>query len=280
MKKGWKIFAIVCGSIATLGIILCCVAFALGFGWRDVQIGNGGSWDNWWRNNSEYADRSDNNSNRNNGQGTADFNNIQELEIEVTRLTVNVEKYDGTTVKVEPQDVEENLNLQYYEDNGTLKVETRTTLHGLGESDNGVVTIYIPQDLKFTEVSVDVGDGSFNSDGIIAGSLDVEVGAGQAIVTNFTANELNAQCGAGKIELSGIANGDADIEVGVGSITYETSGTEKDYNYDIQCDIGNVKVGAESYSGLGTEKKVVNGAPKEMDISCGVGEIIVTFSAL
>ncbi len=69
-----------------------------------------------------------------------------------------------------------------------------------------------------------------------------------------------------------------DMKLGAGRITAELVGDESDYNYDVECGIGEIEIGGNSYGGLGRDTHIENpGAERELDIECGVGQIIIEF---
>ena len=71
----------------------------------------------------------------------------------------------------------------------------------------------------------------------------------------------------------------ADIQCGVGSIVYTASGHEEEYNYEIECGIGEVLCGDSSYSGLGKNRHIDNNADKDISIEGGVGSVIIDFAS-
>ena len=68
-----------------------------------------------------------------------------------------------------------------------------------------------------------------------------------------------------------------EIECGVGEVEFTAYGHETDYNYDIDCAVGEVVCGGSDYSGIGGHRQIDNRADKDMDISTGVGSVIVEF---
>ena len=47
----------------------------------------------------------------------------------------------------------------------------------------------------------------------------------------------------------------------------------------MECGVGNLDVGSDSYSGLGREKSISNkGADRKLNLECGMGNISVDFS--
>ena len=68
-------------------------------------------------------------------------------------------------------------------------------------------------------------------------------------------------------------------ECGLGELDLTLTGTQEDYNYDLECGVGNLDVGSDSYSGLGREKSISNkGADRKLNLECGMGNISVDFS--
>ena len=89
--------------------------------------------------------------------------------------------------------------------------------------------------------------------------MEMEVGAGEATVSNLEATNL-------------------DIEAGLGQVTVEVCGAQIDYNYNVECGMGNVVVGDHSYGGVGAEHHGNNhSAGKIINIECGMGEVVVKF---
>ena len=89
--------------------------------------------------------------------------------------------------------------------------------------------------------------------------VDLEVGAGQAIIKELMVESL-------------------DVEVGAGQVEIELAGFEKDYSYDVNCGIGNVVIGDTSLGGFGANSSVdQDGAKGKINVECGVGEVIIRF---
>lgn len=122
-----------------------------------------------------------------------------------------------------------------------------------------------------------MGAGSLEVYEIYARDFSVEIGAGEVVINKFQADEAEFECGAGSITASGDVRSLADIHCGVGSIAYTASGREEEYNYDIECGVGEVICGDNSYSGLGKDRHIDNNADKDISIEGGVGSVIIDF---
>ena len=105
----------------------------------------------------------------------------------------------------------------------------------------------------------------------------MEVGTGSAIVDWFTADELDLEVGLGTIDASGDTKQQADLECGVGVLAYTAAGKEADFNYRLECGVGELNLGENSYSGLSVEQNIDNKAQKTMNIACDVGSMDIYF---
>ena len=90
------------------------------------------------------------------------------------------------------------------------------------------------------------------------GEVKIEVGAGNCSIEGDVSEELKADCA-------------------MGNITLKLEGKETDYDYELECVSGNLKVGETEYSGLAKETKVDNDADRELDLQCVMGNIEVEF---
>ena len=109
-------------------------------------------------------------------------------------------------------------------------------------------------------------------------NVDMEIGAGQAEINDLCAESLDIEVGAGQAELMNLDVQYFSATAGAGQITAELVGNEEDYNYDVECGIGEIKIGKNSYGGFGRDTHIENPeAKREMDIECGVGQIAIEF---
>lgn len=260
MKKFTKIAIIL--VVVFMGIGLFCVigSFAMGLTWNsfsnmvkegkfsfDVEdVGNVGIKSN--------TDQSQNI--LDNNQATEIKEKYNSLDIEFGYGTLEISYGDVKQVQIEQEDVKK---YKCYVDEGTLHIEGNLKASiGIGNQD-GKIVIVIPNDMVFDEVDFEIGAGQADVSGLKANQMDIEVGAGQMNITNLDVKELNAETGTGKLYA-------------------ELVGKQTDYNYDLECGIGQLKVGNSTYSGLGTEQNISNpGAERFMDVECGIGEIEIKF---
>lgn len=266
MKTGWKIFWIVCGSAIAIGFVCCAIALGLGVTLDAIHgrfpdgfgyVGNGSM------KKAEDIHES--------------FKGITEIDAELSAGEVSVCATDEDEVRVETRNLSQRLGFKCYVEGNELKLRTNKKLYRLNNLGRGTIKVYIPKEMKFDEVSFDMGAGTLTIDAIYADSFSVNVGAGEVEIAHFWANEGALECGAGTIDAKGDVTSDLEISCGVGEVEFTVYGQEADYNYDIDCAVGEVVCGNSDYSGIGGHRQIDNGADKDMDISTGVGSVTVKF---
>ena len=147
------------------------------------------------------------------------------------------------------------------------------------DTSDASLSIILPQDVKLEEVYLEVGASKANLSDIMTEKFTFIVGAGQANMSNVSVSKFDLEVGAGEVVARNLSVQDLDIEVGVGEVDIEIEGTKTDYNYEIDCGIGEVIVGDRSFVGTGSEKSITNmGAMHHMDIECGIGKVNVHFT--
>lgn len=155
------------------------------------------------------------------------------------------------------------------------------------------VIIHLPSNQYFEKFYLDAGAGKIDIATLHANEIDLELGAGQVVIDNITADkEININGGAGEFIIkSGILNNldfdmgvghssieaqllnETDIDAGVGELNIKVLGDEKEYEVDIEKGVGNVDLNGKS---IGSSTKIGNGSNK-LEIDGGVGRITIDF---
>ena len=63
----------------------------------------------------------------------------------------------------------------------------------------------------------------------------------------------------------------------MGYVALYLMGNEDDFNYQLEGAMGNIDIGGMSFSGFGQEKKIDNGASKNIEVECSMGNISILF---
>ena len=205
---------------------------------------------------------------------------VYQLKYQPTKLDIEL-KYDelileeGDSFCVRVYD-DSGKNVTVKESSDTLKVRSTKKL-----SKTRKVCISYPEDVKLQELEIEMGAGTvyLNRD-IETEKLSVEMGAGEFDSKNpVTAKEADLEIGTGSMTFADLSAKKISGECGLGELDLTMTGTQEDYNYDLECGVGNLDVGSDSYSGLGREKSISNtGADRKLDLECGMGNVSVDFS--
>lgn len=267
MRKGWKIFWIVCGIVMVIGLVCCAVAWGMGVttGMLHDRFPYGIGWID------DEDDGRDAENIHESFKGTAG------IDMELSAGNVRFVTGEGSEIRVETEGLSQRLGFRCYQEGKELKLSSKRKFNHIGNIGRGTITVYIPKEMTFEEVSLNMGAGTLSIESIYARDLTVEVGAGEVTIEQFQADEAQFECGAGTISAKGDIRSQADLHCGVGSIVYTAAGREEEYNYDIECGVGEIVCGDSSYSGLGKDRSIDNDADKEINIEGGVGSVIVEF---
>ena len=186
---------------------------------------------------------------------------------------------------------------QCYVENGVLYLKAvNANMINIGGLNEKRIILSIPKDQFFEEVELELGAGQTILDNLRAEEISLEVGAGQIIGRNIQVGELGISVGAGQVELPGMNVDVLDVEIGMGELVGSGSiqksaslecsmgnleltltGREQDFNYELEVAAGNLTLGRNSYSGLARERNIQNGADKNMEIECSMGNITILF---
>ena len=131
--------------------------------------------------------------------------------------------------------------------------------------------------LSAKTMDVAIGAGKADIEKLVAEKVTFEVGAGTLQLNDFTVGEVIAEVGMGNLTAGGSIAENAEIDCGMGNVILDLKGKETDYNYNIECAMGNVKVGENKMSNLAAERSVDNGSERELDVECAMGNITIDF---
>ena len=175
-----------------------------------------------------------------------------DIEFEAGSLSIYYDDVDEIEIHQEGSN-----NLSCRMDGNTLKIKSKQ--NWIFHSSKGDVRIVIPRDLYFEEVDMEIAAGKVDVQDLRIKSLEIEVGAGQANLVDVDVQYLSANTGAGQIQA-------------------KLLGAEDDYNYDVECGIGEIVIGQKSFESIGRETSINNpGVERKLDIECGVGQVIIEF---
>ena len=291
MKKGWKIFAIVCGCTAGAGVVLCIAALMLGVTWRSVsdELADGvgavvheskymtepDDWDDDWENSARWK-----NAQILSGDFEKTYYHVEDLSVELSAGTMEIISYDGNEIVLEGKAVNGALRTRCSVNDGTLEFKTSNKVwkeNGLNNKEAGTYILYVPETLTLGEINITAGAGELTVQGITSMEMEMNLGAGNTVLTDIGIDDTEVRCGAGNVDLNGKLQGDINIECGVGNVTMTLEGKKTDYNYDIATGIGGMHIAGTTYGTLDRSVNEDNGAPYTIEMIGGVGEVEISF---
>lgn len=277
MKKRWKAFAVVCASLAGIGVLLCAAGIAVGATDENVRAALRRGVGIIKRDVAMETDLDPDIKEQyiSSDEGVI-FKGVRNIELEVTRVEAKIVETDEPNIRVEA-DVLNELKFRCYQEEDTLKIVTMKNNH-FRINHGGTVIIYVPAGMKFGEADLSIGAGSLNINALTAEELELHVGAGAISAFGIQAGDLSVDCGAGAIDLEGIITKDAEIECGMGRVGFSLEGSEEDYSYDLDVGMGAVTIGGGTFGGMAMEKTVNNNSSRHMEIECGMGEVDIAFT--
>lgn len=212
------------------------------------------------------------------GSGSEDVREYQadpvdEVEIDLRYDELILQAYDGDTIKVAVEN-DKTHDVKIKSDSHKLEIKSNKKVR------NRCVTISYPRNKEFSKMELEVDAGSIEiMDELKVRELDVTVGAGE--FTNeaaLTADKADIEVGTGNVEITGLTADKIDGECGLGNMELEIIGKQTDYNYKLECGMGNISINGESYSSILGSNKIQNGnTSKNIELECGMGNISIEF---
>lgn len=224
-------------------------------------------------------------------------NEISELFVEAGGCVFTMKESGDDNFYLEAENAKK---FQGYIENGTLFVRATVGSGTVAKGEECSVTLYVPDNwgekrldkvdmelgagvmelsrLDADKVLLEVGAGQIVLSEAVAETLDVTVGMGEIIVKDLTADKLLGKVGMGHLYLEGSIYDKADVECAMGSLEMVVKGSQDDFDYDIECGMGNIKIGDNSYGGVAQEKNIDNGASGKMIVECAMGDVNISFT--
>ena len=267
MRAFTKVLIKICGGAIVLGILLVIIGFSSGAA-DDID------WRKDFANNENLYDFNE------------DYSDVKSIDIDLQYGEVQIKK--GDTFRIEGYNLWKDRFKSEVKD-GVWKISDegfKGTNHwsfrvwplnfGYHSDYTPDITIYVPQDFKAYEFSLQMDAGSVEIESLTAIlRTKMSVGAGEIIVNELDAINADIKCGAGKIELAGNITGDVNVDCNVGKVELNLDGKESDYDYEVECNLGSVSINDKDYEFSTSINRDSDSAVNKLDLICNVGEIVV-----
>ena len=223
-----------------------------------------------------------------------DSQSITDLQVQAGGCVMKIQVSEDNCFRVEADGMRK---FQGYVEGGTMEIRGTSKVSSNSEGNlGGSICLYVPEGYYFENTSLDLGAGSLSVEELQTGALEVNVGAGKMTFEKLEADQAELDCGAGQMTVGELSSRVAEVSVGMGSVRLNgdvterldgecsmgelkltLAGTQTDFNYDLSCGMGELKVGDDSYNGLAQEKQINNNASKNMELECAMGSVVVEF---
>ena len=202
----------------------------------------------------------------NGNQYTYPLDKIEDLELNLEAGTFRILAGEGNDICIRT-----SKKVKVSNDGDSIEIETPDRIHiwGFHNSDVQNVEITLPKDCKFHTIAVEVGAGEMEADMLSAETvsldigagkisvnqldsinIDINVGAGEVIVENGNVGTMDLDVGMGSFYMKGSITDDLDADCGMGNMDMTLTGQYTQYDYEIDCGMGSVRVGDMTYSGF------------------------------
>ena len=217
-----------------------------------------------------------------------DINNIY-LDSDIGDIDVVV----GNEFKVVAQNVSESFNCTLEGDTLNI-IENKEGISNF-KGNNTKITLYIPNDVVFNTVNLDLNVGDNNIQSLRTNKLNLNSGTGQidigylevlenAIITsgvgeldieNSDINNLELEAGIGECDIRGTLKGNTTIKADVGSINIRlNSFNDTTDKIIVEKGIGEIEVNERKYSG---NQEFGNGDENIINIEGSIGDIDIEY---
>lgn len=218
------------------------------------------------------------------------YDNIENLKIEIGYSKLEIKQ--GTELKVEANTKNKIITTKKVGD--TLSIKEDSTWNIFNDNINSHIIITVPENYYFEKVKIEAGSGELNISNIQAKEFDLEVGAGNVIISNILVEKkVDIDGGAGKVVIKDSEFSNLDLDVGVGEFQILNSKLLDDS--DIDAGIGKLEITLkgilEDYKivperGLGSftildneieDNKTYGEGDNKIKIDAGVGKVSIDF---
>lgn len=195
------------------------------------------------------------------------------LHVEIGGCALKILDSQDGSVRVAAENVGK---FQAYQKGEELRITS--TRKAKENAEDSRITLYLPAGYSWQAIDLEVGVGQILAEGLKVGELDISVGAGEIRLSGMEVGSLSAKVGVGNLVVQGNVTGSVEAECSMGNLELQLAGSPTDYDYELQCVAGNIKIGEEQYgTGVAKEQKINNNAGRRIDLECSMGNITVTF---
>lgn len=182
------------------------------------------------------------------GSNEIDASDITNIDINWIDGAINIEQYDGDTIKFYEEcgkELDEKDMLYYYNSGNTLSIEycssKRIPISFSGFNQNKYLTVLIPESAvdQFDSITIDSVSSDINIKDIGSNYMDFENVSGEISLINITANTIDINSTSGNIKAD---NSTVNKEISIGTISGDALLSGSVAGIDFDSTSGNLNV--------------------------------------
>lgn len=211
---------------------------------------------------------------------------VKELHGDITLGMVLI-KDDSPDETITINSNQEASGYEITEEDGTLTLSNRSGKKKR-RGDDILFTIHIPKNYEFSRVDFDLHRSGMNqksqvtrltlsAKGLNAVEMDLAARGGAIRIEQGKVGTFQSEVEAGALAFAGAMNGDVSVKCRAGAVSLNPGGKKEDFNYDLNCKLGAVKLGEDGMSVLESSNQFDHGAEKDMNLDVEVGAIKVNY---
>lgn len=205
-----------------------------------------------------------------------------------------VEIRTGDTMEVVVTDMFENAISSHVEDGVWYITDSLINRGSVHSEYSPEITITVPKDFAAEFMEIYLAAGLMNADNLVAEDMQLEVdagsmkvfylmaensltiknGVGEVKIYDAKVNNLTIDEGIGAIDVTGKITGHNRIKGGIGEVKlFMTDRSRVDFNYKVDCGIGDVEIGNMRFSGNTATTNEAYTNADYFEVDCGIGHI-------
>lgn len=206
---------------------------------------------------------------------------VQNLDLDLSMGYLQVQKKDTEDGQIHIS-MTGGGKCSYYEKDGTLYIEgfardENRSWFGNGGEGGNEITVEIPSGFTFQKIHAVIGAGEMTLSDMEASEFEGEIGAGRMQIDQMQVQDAKLEIGMGDCSFEGAISGELDATCDMGNLDFILEGEETDHNYEIDCAMGNIDIGSDSFSAFSTERTLDHQAADTYRLTCNMGNISMYF---
>ena len=181
---------------------------------------------------------------------TTTFENAEIHTLNIDIAATNLMIKQGEILKIET----DNSNIDCKQSNKELKIKEKDYKWFSYNNVEKELILYVPEDLEFEKVKINVG-------------------VGKVTISSRTINDLDFDMGVGEANITADLTGESEINAGVGELNIKLQGEKDSYKIKADKGIGAIKIDGKQIS----NGEIYGDGENEIDIDGGIGSINIYY---